>query len=77
VYFKCNKNFIREYPNIRDYVKEIYQMPAINKCTNLYHIKTHYFTSHAKLNYYGVVPLGGNNWWEEPHNRDETHPISS
>jgi glutathionyl-hydroquinone reductase len=30
VHFKCNKELIREYRNVRDYVKEIYQMPAIN-----------------------------------------------
>jgi hypothetical protein len=28
VYFKCNKQFIREYPNISNYVREVYQMPG-------------------------------------------------
>jgi hypothetical protein len=26
VYFKTNKRFIREYPNLREYVKDIYQV---------------------------------------------------
>jgi glutathionyl-hydroquinone reductase len=43
---------------------------------NMDHIKTHYFTSHPKLNFYGIVPIGCEEWWTLPHNRDETHPIS-
>ena len=27
------------------------------EAVDLYHIKTHYFTSHPKLNYYAVVPV--------------------
>jgi hypothetical protein len=26
------------------------------EAVDLYHIKTHYFTSHPKLNYYAIVP---------------------
>jgi hypothetical protein len=28
VYFKTNKKFIREYPNLREYVKELYQVSS-------------------------------------------------
>ena len=28
VYFKCNKKFIHQYPNIREYTKEVYQTPG-------------------------------------------------
>lgn len=42
---------------------------------NMEHIKLHYYTSHPKLNYYGVVPIGGPEWWKEPHSRATTHPI--
>ncbi|KAL0037851.1 hypothetical protein WJX79_001928 [Trebouxia sp. C0005] len=74
VYFKCNKRLIREYPNLRNYTAEIYQMPGIQESVNMSHIKMHYYTSHPKLNYYAVVPKGldgtDNQWWEEPHNRD-------
>eukprot|EP01025_Chloroclados_australasicus_P017561 TRINITY_DN1895_c1_g1_i1.p1 TRINITY_DN1895_c1_g1~~TRINITY_DN1895_c1_g1_i1.p1 ORF type:complete len:373 (-),score=30.90 TRINITY_DN1895_c1_g1_i1:239-1357(-) len=69
VYFKTNKQFICQYPNMREYVKEIYQIPEIRKSVNMEHIKTHYFTSHPKLNYYAIIPNGGQKWWEEPHNR--------
>ena len=28
VYFKTNRNLIREMPNVKDYVREIYQLPG-------------------------------------------------
>ena len=28
VYFKCNRNLIREMPNVKNYVREIYQLPG-------------------------------------------------
>ena len=35
------------------------------------HIKTHYFTSHPKLNTFAVVPIGsGTEYLEEPHGRE-------
>lgn len=39
VYFKCNKQCIREYPNLREYTKELYQMPGIHEAINMEHIK--------------------------------------
>lgn len=77
VYFKTNKKFIHEYPNMREYTKELYGMPGIKETINMWHIKTHYFTSHPLLNHYGIVPLGCEEWWTEPHSRDKTHPLSS
>ena len=71
VYFKTNKRFINQYPALREYTKELYQMPAIQKSVKLDHIKTHYFTSHPKLNTFAIVPVGPDPWWEEPHNRGD------
>ena len=34
------------------------------------HCKRHYYTSHPKLNTYSVIPVGGEAWWEEPHDRE-------
>eukprot|EP00884_Botryococcus_braunii_P005107 jgi/Botrbrau1/14598/Bobra.242_2s0008.1 len=70
VYFKCNKQFLREYPNISNYVREVYQMPGVAASVNMQHIKNHYFTSHPLLNHYAIVPLGFGAWWAEPHDRD-------
>lgn len=54
VYFKTNKQLIREYPNLREYVKQIFNMEGVANVTNLTHCKTHYFTSHPKLNWRGL-----------------------
>jgi len=58
VYFKTNGKLIREYPNILDWTRELYQIPEIQKSVDFWHIKNHYYTSHPNLNLYGVVPLG-------------------
>ena len=47
------------------------QMPAMAKSVNLEHIKLHYLTSHPKLNYYAIVPVGPPEWFKEPHSRDQ------
>lgn len=69
VYFKTNKKFIHEYPNLREYVRDVYQLPGMARSINMTHIKRHYFTSHPTLNTYAIVPVGGAAWWEEPHDR--------
>ena len=56
VYFKTNTKAIREYPNIFNYLRELYQIPEVKRTVSMYHIKTHYFTSHPELNTYAIIP---------------------
>lgn len=58
VYFKTNKKCIREYPNLFNYCKDVFQIPGVGQHINMQHIKTHYFTAHPKLNPYAIVPGG-------------------
>ena len=60
VYFKTNKKFLHEYPNIRGYCRDVYQSfdGIIGQTIFMDHIKTHYFTSHPILNPYAVIPMG-------------------
>eukprot|EP01031_Cornospumella_fuschlensis_P035735 gene35735-43344_t len=58
VYFKCNVRHLVEYPNIRQYMREIYQLPGISATIDMQHIKTHYYASHPSLNTYAIVPRG-------------------
>ena len=44
VYFKCNVKRIADYPNMQNYLREIYQMPGMKECISMEHIKTHYYT---------------------------------
>eukprot|EP00668_Euglena_longa_P038219 GGOE01049210.1.p1 GENE.GGOE01049210.1~~GGOE01049210.1.p1 ORF type:complete len:349 (-),score=106.64 GGOE01049210.1:176-1195(-) len=71
VYFKTNRNFISQFPALSNYTRDIFQTPGVKPAINIQHIKTHYFTSHPKLNFYAIIPAGGEAWWEQPHNRSE------
>ncbi len=44
VYFKCNSKTISEYFNIRNYCRDLYQLPGMADAINMEHIKMHYFT---------------------------------
>ena len=69
-HFKCNKARIADYPNISNYVRELYQMEGISGTVNFAHIKNHYYMSHKTINPTGVVPSGPQLNYNEPHNRD-------
>ncbi|GFR42957.1 hypothetical protein Agub_g3954, partial [Astrephomene gubernaculifera] len=56
VYFKTNKRFIREYPNLSGYIRDLFQSPPLGRATDMSHIKTHYFTSHPRLNPHAIIP---------------------
>jgi len=69
-HFKCNKARIADYPNISNYVRELYQMEGISGTVNFAHIKNHYYMSHKTINPTGVVPSGPQLNYNDPHNRD-------
>ena len=57
-HFKCNLKRIKDYKNLARYTKTLYNLESINKTTNFYHIKRHYYYSHEMLNPLRIVPLG-------------------
>lgn len=69
-HFKTNLRRIVDYPNLWNYVKEIYQMPGVVETVNMDHIKRHYFQSHETINPKRIVPIGPAIDFEEPHDRD-------
>ncbi|KAK4270704.1 hypothetical protein QN277_019480 [Acacia crassicarpa] len=70
VHFKCNKKLLREYPNLFNYTKDIYQIPGIKSTVNMEHIKLHYYGSHPSINPFGIVPIGPNIDYDAPHDRE-------
>ncbi|OUL17719.1 glutathione S-transferase family protein [Nostoc sp. 106C] len=70
VHFKCNIRRIVEYPNLWNYLKELYQVPGVKETCNLDHIKRHYYRSHNKVNPTRIVPKGPLIDFDAPHNRD-------
>ncbi|HIK05180.1 MAG TPA: glutathione S-transferase family protein [Trichormus sp. M33_DOE_039] len=69
VHFKCNVRRIVEYPNLWNYLKELYQFPGVKETCNMDHIKRHYYRSHPKVNPTRIVPKGPVIDFDEPHNR--------
>lgn len=70
VHFKCNKKLLREYPNLFNYTKDIYQIPGMSSTVNVEHIKKHYYGSHPTINPYGIIPAGPNIDYSSPHDRE-------
>lgn len=69
-HFKCNIRRIADYPNLFPYARELYQIPGIAETVHFDHIKTHYYGSHANINPTGIVPMGPEIDWMEPHGRE-------
>nr|CAD1839188.1 unnamed protein product [Ananas comosus var. bracteatus] len=74
VHFKCNKRLLREYPNLFNYIKDIYQIPGMSATVNMEHIKKHYYGSHPSINPYGIIPAGPNIDYSSPHDRERFTP---
>ncbi|CAN6238001.1 unnamed protein product [Urochloa humidicola] len=70
VHFKCNKKLLREYPNLFNYTKDIYQIPGISSTVNMEHIRKHYYGSHPSINPYRIIPAGPNIDYNAPHDRE-------
>ncbi len=69
VHFKCNLRHIYEYPNLWNYLKDLYQQPGVKETCNLEHIKLHYYKSHPNVNPHGIVPKGPILDFNSPHDR--------
>jgi putative glutathione S-transferase len=68
-HFKCNLRRIADYPNLSNYLRELFQIPAFGETTNFDHIKTHYYASHRQINPAGIVPVGPELLLDAPHDR--------
>ena len=57
-HFKCNWRHIAEYPNLSNYLRDLYQVPGVAETTSLEQIKRHYYFSQRQVNPTGIVPVG-------------------
>ena len=66
--FKCNRNRIADYPNLSNYMRELYQVPGIAETVKpRYYVMTYY--SIARLNPTGIIPKGTPVDFRQPHDR--------
>src|SRR5262245_3665780 len=57
-HFKCNLRRIIDYPNLSNYVRDLYQVPGVAETVSIDQIKRHYYGSHRHVNPTGIVPAG-------------------
>jgi putative glutathione S-transferase len=69
-HFKCNTRRVADYPNLRGYVKDLYQVPGIAETVDIDYIKAHYYGSHTHINPTGVIPNGPELDFLTPHGRE-------
>ncbi|MBF6035782.1 glutathione S-transferase family protein [Pseudomonas sp. P155] len=68
-HFKCNLRRIADYPNLSNWLREMYQLPGIAETVDFHHIKNHYYGSHKTINPTGVVPKGPEQDFSVAHDR--------
>ena len=69
-HFKCNIKRIADYPNLSNYVRDIYQTGNIAATVRMDHIKEHYYASHTTINPTQVIPVGPEIDYSAAHDRD-------
>jgi putative glutathione S-transferase len=69
-HFKCNLKRIADYPNLSNWLREIYQWPGIAGTVDFEHIKNHYYGSHKTINPTGIVPKGPQQDFTAAHDRE-------
>jgi putative glutathione S-transferase len=68
-HFKCNVRRIADYPNLSNYLRELYQIPGIAETVSIDHIKRHYYGSQPQVNPTRIVPIGPALDFAAPHDR--------
>lgn len=69
-HFKCNIRRLVDYPNLWAYTRDLYQTPGVAETVDFKHIKNHYYQSHTTINPAGIVPVGPEVNFMEPHSRE-------
>ncbi|OLS61822.1 glutathione S-transferase family protein [Pseudomonas putida] len=69
-HFKCNLRQIADYPNLSNWLRELYQWPGVAETVNMEHIQHHYYASHKTINPNGIVPKGPKQDFGQAHDRE-------
>ncbi|AKK02946.1 glutathione S-transferase family protein [Corynebacterium epidermidicanis] len=57
-HFKCNRNMIKDMPNLWGYLRDLFQTPGFGDTTDLDQVKAHYYGTHTEINPTRVIPKG-------------------
>jgi putative glutathione S-transferase len=67
--FKCNLRRIEDYPNLSNYLRDLYQRPGFGDTTDIDAIKRGYY-SNRDINPTGIVPVGPEQDFTRAHDRN-------
>ncbi len=67
--FKCNLRRLVDYPNLWPYAREIHQTPGVAGTVRFDIYKRGYHSPSPNRNPLGIVPIGPEVDWSEPHGR--------
>lgn len=70
-HFKCNLKRIDDYPNMSNYLRELYQVQGVAETVDIDYIKRHYYFSHTSVNPNQLIPKGPELDFERSHNRGD------
>ncbi len=69
-HFKTNLRRIEDYPNLSNYLRELYQIDGIAETVNFDYNKTHYYVSHTSVNPTQIIPMGPQLDFNRAHDRN-------
>jgi putative glutathione S-transferase len=67
--FHCNLRRLIDYRHLWGYARDLYTLPGFGETTDLGQIKRHYYLSTEWGNKFGIIPIGPQIAWNEPHGR--------
>jgi glutathionyl-hydroquinone reductase len=68
--YKCNLRRLDEYPNLSNYLRELYQTPGIAEVCDLAGMKRGVFSRAGPVSSNGIIPIGPTVDYSRPHDRD-------
>ena len=68
--YKCNKRRIEDYPNLSNYLREMYQTPGISDVSDVDGMKRNSFDIAGPIGANGIIPKGPELGLTRPHDRD-------
>jgi putative glutathione S-transferase len=67
--YKCNLRRLEDYPNLSNYLRELYQQPGIADVCDIAGMKRGAFSKAGPIGSNGIVPIGPSADYGRPHDR--------
>ena len=68
--YKCNLRRLEDYPNLSNYLRELYQQPGIADVCDIAGMKRGAFSKAGPIGSNGIVPIGPSVDYGRPHDRE-------